>query len=198
MSFWGLSDGSNAATSKATDFEIGGGNMEPIPDGSNVLAMIDEAKWETKDGAEYISLRWTVAAPDAYRNRKIFQKLFVTDDDPSIGDATKAAKKRDKARRMLAAIDTNAGGILTSKPGKPTADDLGVALGGKPMVIKVMLWEIDDRNTGEKIRGNWVGAVADKSKAVSIGQARPTPQASAPAAQTRVVMTTNDGMDIPF
>jgi hypothetical protein len=198
MSFWGLSDGGDAATSKTTDFEIGGGNMEPIPDGSNVLAMVDEAKWETKDGAEYISLRWTVAAPDAYRNRKVFQKLFVTDDDPGLGDPDKAAKKRDKARRMLAAIDTNAGGLLTAKPGKPTADDLSVALAGKPMVIKVMLWEIEDRNTGEKIRGNWVSAVADKSKSVSIGQAKPAPQSAAPAQQSSVVMTTNDGMNIPF
>ena len=75
-SFWELSDGENAATNKATEYEIAGGNMEPIPDGSTVLAMIDEAKWEQKVDpnvgiVEYISLRWTVIAPDEFKNRKV-------------------------------------------------------------------------------------------------------------------------------
>ena len=49
MSFWDLSDGANAADEKSTEYEIpSGGNLDPIPDGSSVLAMIDEAKWDQK------------------------------------------------------------------------------------------------------------------------------------------------------
>jgi hypothetical protein len=173
--FWNLSTGENAATTKTTEFDGGGGNMEPIPDGSSILAMIDEAKWaKTQDGmAEYISLRWTVIQPDGYKNRKVFTKLWVTDADPSAKTPDAAAKKRDKARRMLAAIDANAGGKLTSKPGKPTDDDLGMHLTSKPMVIRVQIWEVEDRQTGERIRGNWVSMVAPKTSELHIAAAAP-------------------------
>lgn len=197
--FWNLSDGGNAATTKATEFDGGGGNMEPIPDGSSILAMIDEAKWaKTQDGmAEYISLRWTVIQPDQYKNRKVFQKLWVTDSDPSAKTEDAAAKKRDKARRMLAAIDANAGGKLTSKPGKPTDDDLGMHLTSKPMVIKVMLWEIQDRQSGEMIRGNWVAAVAPKGAELHIAEtkAKTTARKAESFATSQAALA---GDEIPF
>ena len=79
--FWNLSDGGNAKDT-GTEYEIPGGNMDPIPDDSSVLAMIDEAKWADKDDARYVSLRWSVISPDGFKNRKVFQKLWVTDDDP--------------------------------------------------------------------------------------------------------------------
>ena len=102
MSFWNLSDGGDASQDAQTEYEIPSGNLDPIPDGSSVLAMIDEAKWDSKNDADYISLRWSVLSPDEYKNRKVFQKLWVTDDDPMAKDEAKAAKKRDKAPRTLA------------------------------------------------------------------------------------------------
>ena len=197
MSFWNLSDGGNAAATKTTEYEIpGGGSMEPIPDGSTVLAMIDEAKWETKDGAEYISLRWSAIQPDAFKNRKIWQKLWVTDDDPSAKDADKAAKKRDKARRMLAAIDANAGGKLTAQEGKPSDENMTMHLTNKPMVIKCMLWEIEDRNSGETIRGNWISAVAPKGTPTHITEAKPVARKAEPTFASVASSVDNDG--IPF
>lgn len=193
--FWALSDGANAAATKATEFDAGGGNMQPIPDGSTVLAMIDEAKWATKDGAEHISLRWTVIQPEAFKNRKVFQKLWVTDDDPGAAGADKAAKKRDKARRMLAAIDANAGGKLTSQEGKPTDESMTMHLTNKPMAIKAMVWEVEDRNTGDKVRGNWIAAVAPKTATLHIAEAaKASPSASSP----RALITTATDLDIPF
>lgn len=178
MSFWDLSDGGTASDT-GTDFEIPSGNLDPIPDGSSVLAMIDEAKWDEKDHASYISLRWSVLSPDEYKNRKVFQKLWVTDDDPSAKDADKAAKKRDKARRMLAAIDANAGGKLTRKAGVPTDDDLTACLTNKPMIIKCMEWSMPDRErVGEFVRGNWIAAVAPKAKGIDVKEAKPAPKAS--------------------
>lgn len=164
--FWGLSEGGSAADNASSEFDAGGGNMQPIPSDTNVLAAIDEAKWaKNQKGDEFISLRWTVIAPEDFANRKIFQKLWVTDFDPSvyIKGEDKALAKRDKAKRMLAAIDTNAGGRLLAKPVMPTDESMTLHLTNKPMIVKVMVWEMTDRMTGDVARGNWVGAVSSKA-----------------------------------
>lgn len=173
MSFWDLSDGGTAADTGA-EYEIPGGNMEPIPDGSSVLAAPDDVKWETKaTGERFISLRWSVLSPEEYKNRKVFHKLWVTDLDPGAKDEAKGIAKRDKARRMLAAIDANAGGKLSARPGEPTDDDLGMALLNKPMIITVNIWSINDRSTGDTITGNWVCAVNPKAKGIDVKPAKP-------------------------
>jgi len=168
--FWNLSDGEDAAKTGA-EYEIPGGNMDPIPAGSSVLAMIDEAKWDhtQNDAEEYISLRWTVLAPEEYKNRKVFHKLWVTDHDPNAKDHAKAVAKTDKARKMLAAIDANAGGKLTAKDARPSDDDLARALQDRPMVITLMVWESNTGGGG----GNWVSAVAPKNKTLKIGDKAP-------------------------
>jgi len=160
--FWGLSEGGSAADNVSGEFDAGGGNMQPIPSDTNVLAAIDEAKWaKNQKGEEFISLRWSVIGPEEFANRKVFQKLWVTDSD-SRGDIGKAIAKRDKAKKMLAAIDSNAGGKLLAKPVMPTDESMTLHLTNKPMIIKVMLWEMTDRMTGDVARGNWVGAVSSK------------------------------------
>ena len=55
MGFWNLSDGDNAAKT-GTEYEIPGGNIDPIPAGSSVLAMIDEAK--SSDAAMSSAKEW--------------------------------------------------------------------------------------------------------------------------------------------
>lgn len=169
--FWNLSDGEDAAKTGA-EYEIPGGNMDPIPAGSSVLAMVDEAKWATtqNNAEEYVSLRWTVLAPDEFKNRKVFQKLWVTDHDPNAKDHAKAIAKTDKARKMLAAIDANAGGRLTAKDARPSDDDLARALQDRPMVITLGVWE---SNQPGGSGGNWVMAVAPKNKALKIGDKAP-------------------------
>ena len=181
--FWGLSDGDSVKASG--EFELDGGSMEPIPDGTQVQAAMDEAKWDNKEGCEFISLRWTVLKPEAYKNRKVFQKLWVLGNNPNQKDPTKAKAQGDKAKRMLAAIDTNAGGKLMENNGKPTDNDLQSALLNKQMVVKLAVWEMDG-TMGEKMSGNWVQAVAPKGSGVS--------EASAATAKPSSV----DTDDIPF
>ena len=165
MSFWNLSDGEDVKSNSNGEFDAGGGRIEVIPDGTSLLAAIDEAKWErTQDQDRYISLRWTVLAPEEFKNRKVFQKLWVLDDEPRAKDP---AKKRDKAKRMLAAIDTNAGGKLLARNEMPTDESLTSCLTNKPMVVRVMVWEMEDRSTGKINQGNWIGAVSPKSSPVS-------------------------------
>lgn len=182
MSFWNTSDNANALETDG-NYESGGGDFSPLPDGTTTISMIDEAKWQTdRNGNEQISIRWTVLQPADYANRKVFQKLWVTDDDPQ---AKEPAKKRDKALRLLAAIDANAGGKLAKINRKPTDDELTMALTNKQMNVRFGYWSMDDRdNPGKKIEGNYVQAVGPKDKAsVKAGEAKPkaTPKQAAPS-----------------
>jgi hypothetical protein len=189
--FWNLSDGEDVKEIAGSgEFDAGGGNLLPIPAETSVLAAIDEAKWDKdNDGNRFISLRWTVLGPDEYKNRKVFQKLWVTDADPRT-KADKVAAKRDKAKKMLGAIDTNCGGKLLAKGVAPTDESMTSCLTNKPMVVKVMIWEMRDRATGDMARGNWIGAVAPKSAPQSTSEEI----AKAQAALERHVASSGGGM----
>lgn len=131
------------------------GSAEPLPDNTDVLAAPDEAKWDEYDNDKYISLRWSVIAPKEYKGRKVFQKIRVASDDP---------KKAEKAKRMLAAIDANAGGKLMKANEEPTDKSLTMALVNKPMVLKVKVWEIpaEQSSDGQERQGNWIAAVSPR------------------------------------
>lgn len=163
--FWNTSDGKSIE--KSGEFEIGS-SMEPMPDGTQVLAAPMEAGWQSYEGQEYINIHWAVLEPKEYKNRRVFQKVRVLDADKS---------KADKAKRMLAAIDANAGGKLMASGEAPTDATLTQYLVNKPMFLRLGLWEMDGKS------GNWVQAVAPKSSAT------PTP---APVA------TVVDSDNIPF
>ena len=156
MSFWNTSDGKTLETNGS--MEMGGGNMEPIPSGAELLASIDEAKMDSYEEDNYISLRWTVHAPEEYKNRKIFQKVRVFADDSA---------KADKAKRMLMAIDHNCGGKLAASGEAPGDHNMPAALCAKPMMVKVQVWEINDK------KGNWISSVAARDS-------KPQPVVQAP------------------
>lgn len=179
MSFFTTSD--NKAIEKASTMEMGGGDIEPIPAKTQVLAAPDEAKWDEYQGDEYISVRWNILQPKEYAGRKVFQKLRVCDNE---------SKKADKAKRMLAAIDTNAGGKLMAKGERPTDESLTRCLVNKPMVLMLQVWEIE-KDDGTKARGNWIGAVSPR-KGAAVAEAAPAPVA-APAAEPNL-----DDDDLPF
>lgn len=168
MSFFNLSDGKNAAEGDGT-FDSGA-SMEPMPDNTELLAMIDEAKWDSYEGDSYISLRWSVMAPEEYKNRKVFQKVRVFETDSA---------KADKAKRMLGAIDKNAGGKLAASGAEPTDESMTGALCHKPMMVKVRVWEMNDKS------GNFISSVAPRTAGVAA-----TPVQSAP--------TAGSSDDIPF
>lgn len=145
MSFWNLSDNEAIKTEEAGTFELGG--SEPIPANTQLKACVDDVSWDDYELDFYINVTWSVLEGE-YKNRKVFQKIRVNDDDP---------KKRDKALRMLAAIDANAGGKLMASGQEPDDNALQMALVNKPMVIKVGVWEMNGR------KGNWVQKVAPLS-----------------------------------
>lgn len=189
MSFWNI-DGEDLTKSEG-NFEQEGGDIQPIPDGTQVLALIDEAKWDTpyQGDEEYISLRWSVMAPKEYKNRKVFQKLWVKGNNPNQQDSEKRKNQGTKAKKMLAAIDHNAGGKLMASGEAPTDDSMARSITNKPMVLKLKVWEMEIQ--GEKKSGNWIAAVSPRnSQGKKEEEAKPAPQ---PAAEDE------DGSeDIPF
>ena len=157
------------------EFESGGGNFEPIPAGTQLIAAIKDAVIENTDrDGDFIKLQWGVLDGE-YKNRVVFQKIHVFSDD---------SKKAEKAKRMLAAIDANCGGALMKARVEPTGDSIRASLLGKPMYITVMVWEMD----GDKglMSGNWVSAVAPMRKGTTTAPApatKPKQRAAPPPAE---------------
>jgi hypothetical protein len=174
MSIWKTSDQKEIAPSNT--YELGGGNLVPIPEGTSVLAAPVEAKWKEYEAEDYISIQWQVLAPIEFKNRRVFQKIKVNESDPS---------KADRAKKMLVAIDANAGGHLIAAAVEPNDSTLTQHLVGKPMVLKLGVWEINDKS------GNWVQAVSPKA-----GTAPPATAAPAPAPAPAPAGKFDD--DIPF
>ena len=73
MGFWNLSDGKEVESK--SEFEAGGG-FEVIPDGTRVLAAVEECKDDEWEGERFFNLKWRILDGD-YKNRIIFQKLKV-------------------------------------------------------------------------------------------------------------------------
>ena len=173
--FFSLSTG-ESAISESGSFEAST-QIENIPDNTDLVAAPDEAKWsEDFNGSNHISIRWNILSPKEYAGRKLFQKIYVTDDKPNAKDPIAT---RDKAKSMLMAIDKNAGGHIAASGVMPTDESLTKFLNNKMMVIKVLEWsmEVD----GQTKSGNWISAVSPKG-------------ASKPAAQQEAVVEN----DIPF
>lgn len=182
MSFWATSDGSSAQKTEGK-FEMGGGDLPPIPDGTSVLAIAEEAKNDEYQDNQYIKVKWRISKPAEYANRVIFQKVQVYEKD---------AGKADKAKRMLAAIASNAGGgLFTSMEQRQETmpSDMSLAqLCNRPMVLKMGVWELDDKSKS----GNWVQAVSP----AKAGTAAPAAAVAAPKPAAAAVDF--DDSDIPF
>lgn len=171
MSFWNLSDNTAANQGVTGAFETGGGDMEPIPSNTQLPAMIEEASWDEYQGNRFIKIKWKVMDGE-YKKRVIYHKIHIF-GNPTAKDVQ---ANSDKAKRMLAAIDANAGGQLMQIQAEPTDMDLAKCLSNKMMTIMVQVWEMDTDN-GKK-SGNWVSAVAPRSQIQQQAAQPAAPQAS--------------------
>ena len=158
MGFWNLSDGK--AVESKSEFELGGG-FEVIPDGSRVLAAVEECKDDQWEGERFFNLKWRILEGE-YKNRIIFQKLKVF---------SSKEKQRDNAITMLAAIDANAGGKLMASGKEPTDFAIASALANRPMILLLRVWESDDKQK----TGNYVAGVFSRQQT----KAAPAPKQSA-------------------
>lgn len=176
-SFW---DDGKEVIGKTEEIEVsgGGGGLLPLPENTQVRIGIAEAKWETSEReGTFISLKHQVTAPACYKGRIIFQKLHVNPVDGTenlkLSDEQRQ-KKKSKALKMLAVIDTNSGGKLLGSPDKPTDLKLQSCLVGKTMMMMVGVYEFDTKdgakipNRVDFLRGNWVKKVAPKDRFVEM------------------------------
>jgi hypothetical protein len=173
MGFWNLSDGK--AVESKSEFELGGG-FEVIPDGSRVLAAVEECKDDQWEGERFFNLKWRILDGE-YKNRIIFQKLKVF---------SSKEKQRDNAITMLAAIDANAGGKLMASGKEPTDFAIASALANRPMILLLRVWESEDKQK----TGNYVAGVFGRQQT----KAAPAPKQSSPSNEPP--MDFDD--DIPF
>lgn len=173
MGFWNLSDGK--AVESKSEFELGGG-FEVIPDGSRVLAAVEECKDDQWEGERFFNLKWRILEGE-YKNRIIFQKLKVF---------SSKEKQRDNAITMLAAIDANAGGKLMASGKEPTDFAIASALANRPMILLLRVWESEDKQK----TGNYVAGVFGRQQT----KASPAPKQSAPSNEPP--MDFDD--DVPF
>lgn len=158
MGFWNLSDGK--VVESKSEFELGGG-FEVIPDGSRVLAAVEECKDDQWEGERFFNLKWRILEGE-YKNRIIFQKLKVF---------SPKEKQRDNAITMLAAIDANAGGKLMASGKEPTDFAIASALANRPMILLLRVWESEDKQK----TGNYVAGVFSRQQK----KASPAPKQSA-------------------
>lgn len=168
--FFSLSTG-ESAISESGSFEAST-SIPPIPDNTDVVATPDEAKWAEYDGVNYISIRWSIVSPKEYAGRKVFQKIYATEPKPGAKDPAAAM---NKAKQMFLAIDKNAGGHIAAAGVTPTDESLTKFLLNKMMVLKLLVWEMNDKT------GNWIGAVSPKKKGPPVAVS----QASTPSAQSQ-------------
>ncbi len=173
MGFWNLSDGK--AVESKSEFELGGG-FEVIPDGSRVLAAVEECKDDQWEGERFFNLKWRILEGE-YKNRIIFQKLKVF---------SSKEKQRDNAITMLAAIDANAGGKLMASGKEPTDFAIASALANRPMILLLRVWESEDKQK----TGNYVAGVFSRQQT----KAAPATKQSAPSNEPP--MDFSD--DVPF
>ena len=173
MGFWNLSDGK--AVESKSEFELGGG-FEVIPDGSRVLAAVEECKDDQWEGERFFNLKWRILEGE-YKNRIIFQKLKVF---------SSKEKQRDNAITMLAAIDANAGGKLMASGKEPTDFAIASALANRPMILLLRVWESEDKQK----TGNYVAGVFSRQQTKAVPAPKQSAQSNEPP------MDFDD--DIPF
>lgn len=173
MGFWNLSDGK--AVESKSEFELGGG-FEVIPDGSRVLAAVEECKDDQWEGERFFNLKWRILEGE-YKNRIIFQKLKVF---------SSKEKQRDNAITMLAAIDANAGGKLMASGKEPTDFAIASALANRPMILLLRVWESEDKQK----TGNYVAGVFSRQQT----KAAPAPKQPSPSNEPPMDFDS----DVPF
>lgn len=162
---WMKQTAAEAEQAGSYEAKTGGGDFELIPDGIICRAVIDEAKWfavDDKKKSKKLSLRWMVVSPDEFDNKRVYQNLWVEDLDPSAKSTEKGEDRRDRDRKMLMAIDFNAGNGLL-RTGDLSDENLILCLTNKSMVIRVRKLSPKD---GGKER-NYIDRVEAKSYPVS-------------------------------
>jgi len=179
------------------DYEQKGGGPV-IPEGTRVLATVEEIKTQTFDGSthESLNLKWRVEEPEEYNNCVFYQTIKINGTDPlsQYYDESKHEKQIKAAFTMFSAIDKNAGGNISKLMRKPTDSEL------TQYIVAAKMWvNLGVYNNKQIIRG--VSAFRDieePSKQAVNGIASAFSDAKIPASETGKISNAEDDSDIPF
>ena len=139
-------------------FSVGGGDFEPIPKDTQVIALVDKVEWKAPSDyqpVEYINITWRIVDGE-YKNRVVFQKCQVLHFEP---------EKKQKAIKMLANIDHLTSGGEVMRSGSTTAESMQSAFKKKPVLLTLEVWEVNGNS------GNWVRSVKPYNRADMVAQA---------------------------
>ena len=178
MGFFTMSTGQMANQDGNTSFEMGGN--DPMPDNTTVVAAVSKIGWKKpSDFYDFDSIKaeWDVLEPKEYAGRKVFQTIKIFDGKDSVAD---------KAKTMLAVMDTICGGKIMAKVAAtgqaPDDNILAQALINRPMMLTLGLF--DTKEAG-KTGINWIKKVAPRvrggSTAAPAQSAAPQASAETPA-----------------
>ena len=179
------------------DYEQKGGGPV-IPEGTRVLATVEEIKTQTFDGSihESLNLKWRIEEPEEYNNYVFYQTIKINGTDPlsQYYDESKQEKQIKAAFVMFSAIDKNAGGNISKLMRKPTDAEL------TQYIVAAKMWvNLGVYNNKQIIRG--VSAFRDvdePSKQAVNGIASAFSDAKIPASETGKIATADDTDGIPF
>ncbi len=179
------------------DYEQKGGGPV-IPEGTRVLASVEEIKTQTFDGSshESLNLKWRIEEPEEYNNRVFFQTIKINGSDPlsQYYDESKQEKQIKAAFTMFSAIDKNAGGNISKLMRKPTDSEL------TQYIVAAKMWvHLGVYNNKQIVRG--VSAfldVEEPSKQAVNGIASAFSDAKIPASETGKIATSDDTDGILF
>jgi len=179
------------------DYEQKGGGPV-IPEGTRVLATVEEIKTQTfaDSSHESLNLKWRVEEPEEYNNRVFYQTIKINGSDPfsQYYDESKQEKQIKAAFTMFSAIDKNAGGNISKLMRKPTDSEL------TQYIVAAKMWvNLGVYNNKQIIRG--VSAfrdVEEPSKQAVNGIASAFSDAKIPASETGKISNAEDDSDIPF
>jgi len=185
MSFFQKSDGTPVEKKNTASV---GGFQKLIPDGTQLQCAIAGAVWAEKQGKKVALITLHVTEQGPYRNFKVDQALKVFDDKD---------KTRDAALDMLMTYDTICKGELAKADaaGKSIVDNnplMARALNGGTVIATFAEWEMENNNTGEIMKGNWVRGIAPKQGA------REEAKAADVKAESQGYFDPNFEEDIPF
>lgn len=189
------------------DYEQKGGGPV-IPEGTRVLASVEEIKTQTfaDSSHESLNLKWRIEEPEEYNNYVFYQTIKINGTDPlsQYYDESKQEKQIKAAFVMFSAIDKNAGGNISKLMRKPTDAEL------TQYIVAAKMWvHLGVYNNKQIVRG--VSAfrdVEEPSKQAVNGIASAFSDAKIPASKQAVNATSpktpanqvgaDDVDDIPF
>ena len=177
-SFWQTSAGTEA------NGEVQENGFDPLPKG-NYLSMLESVEVDEYQGQKKVKIKARVIGEGFGKNRVLFLNLKCF-SGPDIKEET-----RDRCINILVKMYN----ICKAKLPNGEPDDASLSqLVDKPMILKLDVWELEDKSKS----GNWLVNVDSKGAKAGGEEKKPAPKPSAKKPEPAREPGEYDDDDIPF